>query len=184
MYSGFSIAGGWSAVCDDIGRLKLHSSNKISFDTAEAGPGEISGTLGDHPLGFEMTSSNRLKLVPPQISSGEHRLEILFNGTPFPGAPKLAVVQDLEVSRRVRLPYTVLSRLRRACRATVHLVRSFPAAGAGHEPSAAERTRAHVGQVRRGGQFHHRRLTSRQRDPEGPTVLTYERAQRHVTTFG
>ncbi|XP_011691185.1 PREDICTED: filamin-A [Wasmannia auropunctata] len=90
------VIGGWSAVCDDIGRLRLHPSNKISFDTAEAGPGEISGTVGDHPLGFEMTSSNRLKLVPPQMSSGEHRLEILFNGTPFPGAPKLALVQDLE----------------------------------------------------------------------------------------
>ncbi|XP_050456276.1 filamin-A isoform X1 [Cataglyphis hispanica] len=90
------VIGGWSAVCDDIGRLKLHPSNKISFDTAEAGPGEINGTIGDHPLTFEMTSSNRLKLVPPQISSGEHRLEILFNGTPFPGAPKLAIVQDLE----------------------------------------------------------------------------------------
>ncbi|XP_014471326.1 PREDICTED: filamin-A isoform X4 [Dinoponera quadriceps] len=90
------VIGGWSAVCDDIGRLKLHSSNKISFDTAEAGPGEISGTIGDHPLSFEMTSNNRLKLVPPQINGGEHRLEILFNGTPFPGAPKLAVAQDLE----------------------------------------------------------------------------------------
>lgn len=97
VYTVILYAGGWSAVCDDIGRLKLHPSNKISFDTAEAGPGEINGTIGDHPLTFEMTSSNRLKLVPPQISSGEHRLEILFNGTPFPGAPKLAVVQDLEV---------------------------------------------------------------------------------------
>ena len=91
------IVGGWSAVCDEIGRLRLHPSNKISFDTAEAGPGEISGTVGDHLLNFEMTSSNRLKLVPPQMSSGEHHLEILFNGTPFPGAPKLALVQDLEV---------------------------------------------------------------------------------------
>ena len=85
------ILGGWSAVCDEIGRLRLHPSNKISFDTAEAGPGEISGTVGDHLLNFEMTSSNRLKLVPPQMSGGEHRLEILFNGTPFPGAPKLAL---------------------------------------------------------------------------------------------
>ncbi|EGI61903.1 Filamin-A [Acromyrmex echinatior] len=90
------VIGGWSAVCDEIGRLRLHPSNKISFDTAEAGPGEISGTVGDHLLNFEMTSSNRLKLVPPQMSSGEHHLEILFNGTPFPGAPKLALVQDLE----------------------------------------------------------------------------------------
>jgi len=89
--------GGWSALCDDIGRLKLQPSNKISFDIAEAGPGEISGTIGDHPLIFEMTSNNKLKLVSPQISNGEYRLEILFNGTPFPGAPKLAVVQDLEV---------------------------------------------------------------------------------------
>jgi len=94
------VVGGWSAVCDDIGRLRLHPSNKISFDTAEAGPGEISGTVGDHPLSFEMTSSNRLKLIPPQMSSGEHRLEILFNGIPFPGAPKLALVQDLEVSHQ------------------------------------------------------------------------------------
>lgn len=97
MYTIILCTGGWSAVCDDIGRLKLHPLNKISFDTAEAGPGEINGTIGDHPLAFEMTSSNRLKLVSPQISSGEHRLEILFNGTPFPGAPKLAIVQDLEV---------------------------------------------------------------------------------------
>lgn len=94
--------GGWSAVCDDIGRLRLHPSNKISFDTAEAGPGEISGIVGDHSLTFEMTSSNRLKLVPPQMSNGEHRLEILFNGTSFPGAPKLALVQDLEVSHLIR----------------------------------------------------------------------------------
>lgn len=94
--------GGWSAVCDEIGRLRLHPSNKISFDTAEAGPGEVSGSVGDHPLIFEMTSSNRLKLVPPQMSNGEHRLEILFNNTPFPGAPKLALVQDLEVSYLIR----------------------------------------------------------------------------------
>lgn len=92
------VIGGWSAVCDDIGRLKLHPSNKISFDTGEAGPGEISGNVGDQPFNFEMTSNNRLRLIPPQISAGEHRLEILFNGTPFPGAPKLAIVQDSEVS--------------------------------------------------------------------------------------
>nr|XP_034189515.1 filamin-A isoform X2 [Osmia lignaria] len=90
------VIGGWSAVCDDLGRLKLHPSNKISFDTAEAGPGELSGKIGDHALSFEMTSNNRLKLIPPQLSGGEYRLEILFNGVPFPGAPKLAIVQDLE----------------------------------------------------------------------------------------
>lgn len=106
------VVGGWSAVCDEIGRLKLHPSNKISFDTAEAGPGEISGTIGDQPLGFEMTSNNRLKLIPPQISSGEHRLEILFNGTSFPGAPKLAIVQDLEVLHRLNLILIALFFLR------------------------------------------------------------------------
>ncbi|XP_017765388.1 PREDICTED: filamin-A isoform X1 [Eufriesea mexicana] len=90
------VIGGWPAVCDDVGRLKLHPSNKISFDTAEAGPGELTGSIGDHALSFEMTSNNRLKLISPQLNSGEHRLEILFNGTPFPGAPKLAIVQDLE----------------------------------------------------------------------------------------
>ncbi|XP_076247657.1 filamin-type immunoglobulin domains fbug isoform X3 [Calliopsis andreniformis] len=90
------VIGGWPAVCDDIGRLKLHPSNKISFDTAEAGPGELTGKIGDQMLSFEMTSNNRLKLIPPQINGGEHRLEILFNGIPFPGAPKLAIVQDLE----------------------------------------------------------------------------------------
>lgn len=90
------VIGGWPAVCDDVGRLKLHPSNKISFDTAEAGPGELTGKIGDHPLSFEMTSNNRLKLIQPELNSGEHRLEILFNGTSFPGAPKLAIVQDLE----------------------------------------------------------------------------------------
>nr|XP_003706926.2 PREDICTED: filamin-A isoform X1 [Megachile rotundata]XP_012149359.1 PREDICTED: filamin-A isoform X1 [Megachile rotundata] len=90
------VIGGWSAVCDDLGRLKLHPSNKISFDTAEAGPGELSGKIGDHALSFEMTSNNRLKLIPPQLNGGEYRLEILFNGVPFPGVPKLAIVQDLE----------------------------------------------------------------------------------------
>ncbi|KAG7199467.1 hypothetical protein KM043_014093 [Ampulex compressa] len=90
------VIGGWSAVCDEIGRLKLHPSNKISFDTAEAGPGELTGNIADHPLSFEMTSNNRLKLVAPQLNGGEHRLEIFFNGVPFPGAPKLAVVQDSE----------------------------------------------------------------------------------------
>lgn len=48
-------------------------------------------------LSFEMTSNNRLKLIPPELNGGEHRLEILFNGIPFPGAPKLAIVQDIEV---------------------------------------------------------------------------------------
>ncbi|XP_076753150.1 filamin-type immunoglobulin domains fbug isoform X1 [Xylocopa sonorina] len=90
------VIGGWSAVCDDLGRLKLHPSNKISFDTAEAGPGELTGKIGDHMLSFEMTSNNRLKLIPPQLNGGEYRLEILFNGVPYPGAPKLAIVQDLE----------------------------------------------------------------------------------------
>ncbi|KOC70769.1 Filamin-A [Habropoda laboriosa] len=90
------VIGGWPAVCDDIGRLKLHPSNKISFDTAEAGPGELTGKIGDHILSFEMTSNNRLKLSPPQLNGGEHRFEIFFNGIPFPGAPKLAIVQDLE----------------------------------------------------------------------------------------
>ena len=89
--------GGWSALCDELGRLKIQPSNKISFDTAEAGPGELSGKVGDHPLSFEMTSNNRLKLVPPQLNGGEHRFEIFFNGVPFPGAPKLAIVQDGEV---------------------------------------------------------------------------------------
>ncbi|XP_060819172.1 filamin-C isoform X2 [Bombus pascuorum] len=90
------VIGGWPAVCDDVGRLKLHPSNKISFDTAEAGPGELTGKIGDHMLSFEMTSNNRLKLIPPELNGGEHRLEILFNGIPFPGAPKLAIVQDVE----------------------------------------------------------------------------------------
>ncbi|XP_015587386.1 filamin-A isoform X2 [Cephus cinctus] len=90
------VIGGWSAVCDDLGRLKLNPSSKISFDTAEAGPGELSGSVGDHPLSFEMTSNNRLKLVTPQISGGEHRMEILFNGAPFPGAPKLAILPETE----------------------------------------------------------------------------------------
>ncbi|XP_020720827.2 filamin-C isoform X2 [Bombus terrestris] len=90
------VIGGWPAVCDDVGRLKLHPSNKINFDTAEAGPGELTGKIGDHMLSFEMTSNNRLKLIPPELNGGEHRLEILFNGIPFPGAPKLAIVQDVE----------------------------------------------------------------------------------------
>ncbi|XP_046603545.1 filamin-A [Neodiprion virginianus] len=90
------IIGGWAAVCDDAGRLKVYPLNKISFDTAEAGPGELSGTIGDYPLNFEMTSSNRLKLVAPQIAGGEHQMEILFNGVPFPGAPKLAVTPEVE----------------------------------------------------------------------------------------
>lgn len=92
-----SFPGGWAAVCDDAGRLKLYPSSKISFDTAEAGPGELSGSIGDYPLSFEMTSSNRLKLVAPQMAGGEHRLEILFNGSAFPGAPKLAITPEIEV---------------------------------------------------------------------------------------
>lgn len=83
----------------------MHPSNKISFDTAEAGPGELTGSIGDHALSFEMTSNNRLKLISPQLNSGEHRLEILFNGTPFPGAPKLAIVQDLEVLKLCRIKF-------------------------------------------------------------------------------
>ncbi|XP_051156361.1 filamin-A [Leptopilina boulardi] len=99
------VIGGWSALCDEMGRLKIHASNKISFDTSEAGPGELSGKIGDHPLSFEMTSNNRLKLVTPQMNGGEHRFEILFNGIPFPGAPKLAIVdgEQFQDTSRVML---------------------------------------------------------------------------------
>ncbi|XP_008544602.1 filamin-A [Microplitis demolitor] len=90
------VIGGWAAICDDLGRLKIGHNTKISFDTAEAGPGELTGSIDDRPLSFEMTSSNRLKLVSPQLSGGEHHMEILFNGTPFPGAPKLAIIQEQE----------------------------------------------------------------------------------------
>ncbi|XP_063983805.1 filamin-C isoform X1 [Diachasmimorpha longicaudata] len=90
------VIGGWAAICDDVGRLKLSSNSKISFDTAEAGPGELTGTIDDHLITFEMTSNNRLKLIVPQLNGGEHHMELLFNGVPFPGAPKLAVVQELE----------------------------------------------------------------------------------------
>ncbi|XP_043285268.1 filamin-B [Venturia canescens] len=91
------VIGGWAAICDEMGRLKLGPTSKISFDTAEAGPGELSGSIADQPITFEMTSNNRLKLVPPQMNGGgEHRMEIMFNGSPFPGAPKIAVVQELE----------------------------------------------------------------------------------------
>lgn len=77
--------------------MKLGSGNKISFDTAEAGPGELSGSIADQPLTFESTASNRLKLAMPQVPAGEHNIDILFNGLPFPGAPKLAVVPENEV---------------------------------------------------------------------------------------
>ncbi|XP_043473409.1 filamin-A isoform X2 [Leptopilina heterotoma] len=99
------VIGGWGALCDEMGRLKIHASNKISFDTSEAGPGELTGKIGDHPLSFEMTSNNRLKLVSPQINGGEHRFEISFNGVPFPGAPKLAVVdgEQFQDTSRVML---------------------------------------------------------------------------------
>lgn len=140
------IVGGWSAVCDDIGRLKLHPSNKISFDTAEAGPGEMSGTIGDHPLSFDMTSNNRLKLVPPQMSSGEHRLEIMFNGTPFPGAPKLAIVQDLEVSQQFNSNNSLFSRLHFTIIIVVFLF--FLATDTGYKSSVIKGTWIDVGQVR------------------------------------
>ncbi|XP_023287665.1 filamin-A isoform X2 [Orussus abietinus] len=90
------VIGGWAALCDEKGRLKLNPTSKISFDIAEAGPGELGGCVGDHPLTFEMTSNGRLKLVPPQTSGGEYHLEITFNGASFPGAPKVAVVPESE----------------------------------------------------------------------------------------
>lgn len=84
-----------------MGRLKLITTNKISFDTSEAGPGELTGTIGEHPINFEMTTNNRLKLLLPQhINKGEHKMELLFNGVPFPGAPKLAVVPESETNVR------------------------------------------------------------------------------------
>ena len=78
--------------------MKLAPGNKISFDTAEAGPGELSGTIADQPLNFEMTSNNRLKLLIPQLPGGEHSMEILFNDLPFPGAPKLAIAPESEAT--------------------------------------------------------------------------------------
>ncbi|OXU24388.1 hypothetical protein TSAR_010294, partial [Trichomalopsis sarcophagae] len=92
------VIGGWSALCDELGRLKIAPGNKISFDTSEAGPGELSGRIDDQPLKFEMTTNNRLKLIIPQLAAGEHGMEILFNGVPFPGAPKLAIAPELESS--------------------------------------------------------------------------------------
>ncbi|XP_016842924.1 filamin-A isoform X2 [Nasonia vitripennis] len=92
------VIGGWSALCDELGRLKIAPGNKISFDTSEAGPGELSGRIDDQPLKFEMTTNNRLKLIIPQLAAGEHGMEILFNAVPFPGAPKLAIAPELESS--------------------------------------------------------------------------------------
>ncbi|XP_011501590.1 PREDICTED: filamin-A [Ceratosolen solmsi marchali] len=88
------VIGGWTALCDELGRLKLAPGSKISFDTAEAGPGELSGSIAEQPLNFETTANNRHKLLMPQLTAGEYAMEILFNGVPFPGAPKLAIAPE------------------------------------------------------------------------------------------
>jgi filamin len=92
------VIGGWAALCDELGRLKLAPGSKISFDTAEAGPGELSGTIAEQPISFETTANNRHKLLVPQLAAGEYAMEILFNGTPFPGAPKLVIAPEGLVS--------------------------------------------------------------------------------------
>ena len=46
-----------------------------------------------------------MKLIPPKLNGGEYRLEIFFNGISFPGAPKLVIVQDVEV--RLNLYYWI-----------------------------------------------------------------------------
>ena len=98
-HTNLSSLGGWSSLCDELGRLKLTPGTKVSFDTAEAGPGELTGNIDDQPLGFESTASNRTKLImPQQLAPGEHKMEIMFNGVPFPGAPKLAIAPEIEVS--------------------------------------------------------------------------------------
>ncbi|KAJ8683635.1 hypothetical protein QAD02_019427 [Eretmocerus hayati] len=90
------VIGGWTALCDELGRLKLTPGNKVSFDIAEAGPGELSGTIDDQQLRFEMGSNNKMKLIVPKVEPGEHDMKILFNGMPFPGAPKLAIAPEAE----------------------------------------------------------------------------------------
>lgn len=52
-----------------------------------------------------MTTNNRLKLIIPQLAAGEHAMEILFNGVPFPGAPKLAIAPEVEVHRKLASLY-------------------------------------------------------------------------------
>ncbi|XP_014219845.1 filamin-A isoform X2 [Copidosoma floridanum] len=92
------VIGGWPALCDELGRLKLAPGNKVHFDVSEAGPGELTGSIDEQALSFETTSNGRLKLLVPQVAPGEHAIDILFNGMPFPGAPKLAVAPEAQAS--------------------------------------------------------------------------------------
>ncbi|KDR11639.1 Filamin-A [Zootermopsis nevadensis] len=92
------VIGGWESFTDSEGRLELavHNTKKISFDTAEAGPGQLTaecrGPSGNSvPIAVEQTSGSRVRLLLTPRISGEHLIYLQYGGFPLPRSPLLGI---------------------------------------------------------------------------------------------
>ncbi|XP_023727803.1 filamin-C isoform X3 [Cryptotermes secundus] len=92
------VIGGWESFTDSEGRLELavHNTKKISFDTSEAGPGQLTaecrGPSGNSvPIAVEPTSGSRVRLLLTPRTSGEHLIYLQYGGFPLPRSPLLGL---------------------------------------------------------------------------------------------
>ncbi|XP_069676636.1 filamin-A isoform X2 [Periplaneta americana] len=92
------VIGGWESFMDSEGRLELavHNTKKISLDTAEAGPGQLTaecrGPSGNSvPIAVEPTSGSRVRLLLTPRMAGEHLVYLQYGGFPLPRSPLLGV---------------------------------------------------------------------------------------------
>lgn len=92
------VIGGWESFTDSEGRLELavHNTKKISFDTSEAGPGQLTaecrGPSGNSvPIAVEPTSGSRVRLLLTPRTSGEHLIYLQYGGFPLARSPLLGI---------------------------------------------------------------------------------------------
>ncbi|XP_063231927.1 LOW QUALITY PROTEIN: filamin-C [Bacillus rossius redtenbacheri] len=94
------VIGGWESFMDAEGRLELsvHNTKKISMDTSEAGPGQLTAECrgpqgGAVPVAVEPTAQGRVRLLLTPREAGEHLLYLQYGGFPLPRSPLLGVAE-------------------------------------------------------------------------------------------
>nr|CAD7428833.1 unnamed protein product [Timema monikensis] len=97
------VIGGWESFTDAEGRLELavHTTKKISLDTLEAGPGQLTaecrGPTGSSvPVAVEPVSQSRVRLLVTPRVAGEHLLYLQYGGFPLPRSPLMGLAEGTQ----------------------------------------------------------------------------------------
>nr|CAD7463461.1 unnamed protein product [Timema tahoe] len=97
------VIGGWESFTDTEGRLELavHTTKKISLDTLEAGPGQLTaecrGPTGSSvPVAVEPVSQSRVRLLVTPRVAGEHLLYLQYGGFPLPRSPLMGLAEGTQ----------------------------------------------------------------------------------------